>query len=156
MGLHGPGWLYVLGRPPRGYLRLRTPRARATDLGQGPHLRRGVRTVSQHAPDTRAREKTRGRKRTKYRCGQKTHLYILIYSSIIVLTFPSIGSQGQYLFNSKPCLLTAVAQVQLLLGHSSSITSTSNSKGADQHQQYHVQLPMVHVSSITNYVRQKL
>ena len=22
VGLHGPGWLYVLGMPPRGYLRL--------------------------------------------------------------------------------------------------------------------------------------
>ena len=41
LGLHAPGWLYVLGIPPRGDLPLWTPRARATDLGQGPNLRAG-------------------------------------------------------------------------------------------------------------------
>ena len=73
-GLHGPGWLYVLGMPPRGYLRLWTPRARATDLGQGRHLRRGVRAGSLHAPEPRARETTLGRKRILLRdvCDMKS------------------------------------------------------------------------------------
>ena len=71
VGLHGPEWLYVLGMPPRGRLRLWTPRARATDLGQGPHLSRGVRAGSLRASEPRAREKTRGRKKKKCRCAQK-------------------------------------------------------------------------------------
>ena len=41
VGLHGPGWLYVLGMPPRADVPLSTPRARATDLGRGPNLRMG-------------------------------------------------------------------------------------------------------------------
>ena len=41
VGLHAPGWLYVLGMPPRTDVPLLTPRARATDLGQGPNLRMG-------------------------------------------------------------------------------------------------------------------
>ena len=76
VGLYGPGWLYVLRMPPRGDFRLWTPRARATDLGQGPHLRRGVRAGSLCAPEPRAREKTRGRKRksAESRCAKK-HIY---------------------------------------------------------------------------------
>ena len=65
VGLHGPGGLYVLRIPPRGYLRLSTPRARATDPGQGSHLHHGVRAGSLRAPEPRTREKTRGRKRNK-------------------------------------------------------------------------------------------
>ena len=38
VSLHGPGWLYVLGMPPRADVPLSTPRARATDLGRGPNL----------------------------------------------------------------------------------------------------------------------
>ena len=34
VGLHGPGWLYVLGVLPRADVPLSTPRARATDLGR--------------------------------------------------------------------------------------------------------------------------
>ena len=41
VGLHGPGWLNVLGMPPRADVPLSTPRARATDLGRGPNLRMG-------------------------------------------------------------------------------------------------------------------
>ena len=52
------------------------PRVRATDLGQGPNLRRGVRAGSLRATEPRAREKTRGRKRKKIRSTKKTHLYI--------------------------------------------------------------------------------
>ena len=38
-GLHGPGWLCVLGMPPRADVPVSTPRARDTDLGGGPNLR---------------------------------------------------------------------------------------------------------------------
>ena len=72
VGLQGPGWPYVLGMPPRGDLRLWTPRARATDIGQGPHLRRGVPAGSLRATEPRARGKTRGRKRKKCRCAKKS------------------------------------------------------------------------------------
>ena len=41
MGLHGPGWLYVLGMPTRADVPLSTPRARATDLDRVPNLRMG-------------------------------------------------------------------------------------------------------------------
>ena len=75
VGLHGPGWLYMLGMPPRGDLRLWTPRARATDLGQGPNLRRGVRAGSLRATEPRAREKTRGRKSKKMPMCKKKHIY---------------------------------------------------------------------------------
>ena len=37
VGLHGRGWLYVLGMPSRAEVPLPTPRARATDLGRGPN-----------------------------------------------------------------------------------------------------------------------
>ena len=77
VGLHGPGWLYVLGITPRGDLPLWTPRARVTDLGQGPNLRRGVRAGSLRATEPRTREKTRARKRKKCRSAKTTHLYIV-------------------------------------------------------------------------------
>ena len=70
VSLHAPGWLYVLKMPPRGYLPIfvtLTPRARTTDLGQGPHLRRGVRAGFLLAPEPKARETTRRRKRKKWR-----------------------------------------------------------------------------------------
>ena len=38
VGLHGPGWLYVLGMPPRADVPLPTRRARATDLGRVPNF----------------------------------------------------------------------------------------------------------------------
>ena len=41
VGLHGPGWFYVLGMPRRADVPLSTPTARATDLGRGPNLRMG-------------------------------------------------------------------------------------------------------------------
>ena len=74
VGLHGPGWLYVLGITPRGDLPLRAPTARATGLGQDLNLCHGVRTGSLRATEPRAREKTRGRKRIKFRCAKK-HIY---------------------------------------------------------------------------------
>ena len=76
VGLHGPGWLYVLGMTACRYLRLWTPRARATDLGQGPHLCRGVRA----GPLSIARETTGGWKRKECRCAKK-RLYIVIQGS---------------------------------------------------------------------------
>ena len=81
VGLQGPGWPYVLGKPLRGDLRLWTPRARATDVGQGPHLRRGVPAGSLRAMEPRAREKPRDQKRKKCRCALKTHLCKVIQGS---------------------------------------------------------------------------
>ena len=46
VGLAGPRWLYVRGIPPGGDVRLWTPGARGTDLGQSPNLRAG----SERAP----------------------------------------------------------------------------------------------------------
>ena len=43
VGMHEPGWLYVLGVPPRAGLPPPIPRARATDLGRGPNLGIGCR-----------------------------------------------------------------------------------------------------------------
>ena len=79
--------------PPRGYLWLWTPRARATDIGQGPHLRRGVWAGSLRASEPSAREKTRGQKRKKCRRANKTHLYILIVIS------ESKKTHGSYIWN---------------------------------------------------------
>ena len=76
VGLHGPGWLYVLGMLPRGYLPLWTPRARATDVGQS-LVFRGVPCV----PRSRELEKrpAAGReKNTVSWCTTKTHVYIVI------------------------------------------------------------------------------
>ena len=93
--MHGPGWLYALGMPPRGYLRLWTPRAHATDRGQGPDLRRGVRAGSLRVPKPRAREKIRGRKRKKCRCPKKTHLHIIIQGSPSVCEWREIPGVTQ-------------------------------------------------------------
>ena len=60
----------------RGYKNYALPRARDTDLGQSPHLRRGVRGGSLRAPEPRAREQTRGRTTKKCRCAKKTRLYV--------------------------------------------------------------------------------
>ena len=78
VGSQWPGWPYVLGMPPRGDLRLWTPRTRATDVGQGSQFRRGVPAGSLRATEPRARAKIRGRKREKCRCAKKTHLHILV------------------------------------------------------------------------------
>ena len=80
VGLHRPGWLDVLGMPPRCGLRLRTPRVLATDFGQGLRLRRGVRAGSLRTPEPSTREKTRGRKSKKMlMCEKNTciHGYII-------------------------------------------------------------------------------
>ena len=54
------------------------PRSRATDLGQGPHLRRDVRADSLRAPAPRAREKTHRQKRKMTMC-KKKHLHMVFY-----------------------------------------------------------------------------
>ena len=96
VGLQGPGWPYVLGMPPRGDLRLWTPRARAADVGQGPHLRPGVPAGSLRATEPRAREKARGRKRKKCRWAKKTHLYIVISVIQRVQVYISNGKYTWY------------------------------------------------------------
>ena len=78
VGLYGPGWVYVLGMLPHGHLRLRTPKGRATDLDQGPHLRRGVRAGSLRALEPRARKRPavgRGKNADMH----KSHIYTQQY-----------------------------------------------------------------------------
>ena len=53
------------------------PSARAPDVGQGPHLCRGVPAGSLCATEPRAREKTRGRKRKKCRSFRKPHVHVV-------------------------------------------------------------------------------
>ena len=79
VGLHGPGWLYVLGMPPRADFPLSTPRARAADLGRGPNLRMG----SGRAPCVPRAESTRKDpwpEEEKMPNREKTHLYMYICS----------------------------------------------------------------------------
>ena len=60
VGLHVPGWLYVLGIPPHGYLPdfgSLNPHS-TCDLGRGQHLSRGVRASSLRTPGPRTRETT--------------------------------------------------------------------------------------------------
>ena len=84
LGLHAPGWLYVLGIPPRRNLPLWTPRARARGPRPGPKLARGVRAGSLRATEPRAREETRGRKRKKMpKCLKHTFIHTWYSSNII-------------------------------------------------------------------------
>ena len=77
--VRGFAWAWMALRDwnhsPWGLATLSPPRASATDLGQGPNLRPGVRAGSLCTTESRAREKTRGRKRKKCRSAEKTHLY---------------------------------------------------------------------------------
>ena len=78
VGLHGPGWLYVLGMPPRADVPLSKPRACATDLGRGPNLRMG----SGRAPCVpRSREhEERPATGIEIKCRRVTkHIYICIH-----------------------------------------------------------------------------
>ena len=83
VGLHGPGWLYVLGMPPRGYL------VNFSDFESPEHVLRtsarahtfalGVRVGLSACPGARSREleKRPEAGRENYADGQhKTHLYL--------------------------------------------------------------------------------
>ena len=72
VGLHGPGWLYVLGMPPRADVPLSKPRACATDLGRGPNLRMGSGRAP-CVPRGREHEERRATGRKKMPKGEKTH-----------------------------------------------------------------------------------
>ena len=79
VSLHAPGWLYVLGIPPRADLPLSTPRERATDLGQGPNLRAGSERAP-CVPRNREHEKRPAAGRAKNAEGpKKLCLYVYIY-----------------------------------------------------------------------------
>ena len=79
VGLHGPGWLYVLGISPRADVPLSTPRARGTDTSAGAQtcvwgpaglpVCHGAESTRK---DPRPEEKKRGRVK-------QTDLYIYIY-----------------------------------------------------------------------------
>ena len=97
VGLHGPGWLYVLGMPPRADVPLSPPTARATDLGRGPNFF-GVRAGSLCATEPRARGKTRGRKRKKCRRVKTTHLYTFIYTYTYIYVYTNRHLRSEQLF----------------------------------------------------------
>ena len=78
VGLHGPGWLYVLRILPRGDVPLSTPRARATDLGRGPNLRMGSGRAP-CVPRSREHEERPAAGREKNAEGWKEHTYLYIY-----------------------------------------------------------------------------
>ena len=71
----GPGWLYVLGIPPRADLSLWTPGARATDLGQGPNMRKGPERAA-CVPRSREHDERSAAREKEIPKGQQTHLYI--------------------------------------------------------------------------------
>ena len=71
--LHAPRWLHVLGIPPRADYALWTPRARATDLGQGPTLPAG--SGRAHCM-RRSREQRPGAGRETNAGGPLKHIYI--------------------------------------------------------------------------------
>ena len=78
LGLHAPGWLYVLGIPPRADHALWTPRERATDLGQGPNLRaRPGRAPCMRRSREHEERPVAGREKNAE--GAKKHIYIYIY-----------------------------------------------------------------------------
>ena len=78
VGSRTPGWLYALGIPPRADFPLRTPRARATDLGPGPNLRAGSGRAP-CVPRSREHEEGPAAGREKNAEGPKKHIYIYIY-----------------------------------------------------------------------------
>ena len=82
VGLHGPGWLYVLGMPPRADVPLSTPGARVTDLGRGSNLRIGPGRAPcvPRAESTRKDPRPEEKKMPK---GEKTHLSIYMYEYIL-------------------------------------------------------------------------
>ena len=78
VGLHGPGWLYVLGIPPRADLSLWPSRTRATYLGQGPNLRAGSGRAPCE-PRRREHEERPAAVREKNNQGQKKYIFIYVY-----------------------------------------------------------------------------
>ena len=82
VGLHGPGWLYVIGLPPRADLPLWTPRARATDLGQGPNLSKGSgRTPCVQRSWEHEGRPAAGREKNANRSNK--HIYISVYQAAL-------------------------------------------------------------------------
>ena len=100
VGLQGPGWLYVFGMPPRGDVRLVTPRTRATDLGQDPNLRAGSGRAP-CVPRSREHEKRPSAGREKYRRAKKTHTYMVMQNKHAQRTrlIPGITQLARLSFN---------------------------------------------------------
>ena len=82
VGLQGPGWLCVLGIPPRADVPLSTPAARATDNGQRSKLRLGS-DRAPCVPQSREHEERPGAGREKNSEGPKNdfHIYICLQGS---------------------------------------------------------------------------
>ena len=96
MGLVGSGWSETDPVVTCHFSRLRTPRARATDLGQDPHLHRSVHAGRLRAPHPRARETPRGRKSKKCLRAKKSIWYIVtcnVPGSLVLVVFLEHSSQ---------------------------------------------------------------
>ena len=76
VGLQSPGWLYVLGIPPRADVRLWTP-SRCHGPRPGPKRTCGIWAGSLRATEPRARGETRGRER-KNAQGPKKPIYTYV------------------------------------------------------------------------------
>ena len=117
VGLHGPGWLYVLRIPPRRDLPLQTHRACSMDFGQGPNLRTGSGrgpACSLPATEPRARGKTHGRKRTKFRSAKNMHLCIVIQvspSGCVRIEIPRVTQVNEKGHEGNTAVVTAYFEV---------------------------------------------
>ena len=95
VGLHGSGWLYVVGMTPRADVPLSTPRARSTDLGRGPNLRMWFGRAP-CVPRSREREERPAAESEKMPKGGKitfiyTYIYMYIYISPIISMTRTFG-----------------------------------------------------------------
>ena len=113
VGSRTPGWLYALGIPPRTDFPLRTPRARATDLGPGPNLRAGSGRAP-CVPRSREHEEGAAAGREKNAEGPKKHIYIYIYVQGSISRFVSREIPGvTQVENGHSGNTAAVAKVHL-------------------------------------------
>ena len=91
-GFHGPRSLSVVGNGSRSYLPLfatLNPRARATDLGQGPHLHRSVHAGLLRAPQPRARERPAGGRAKNSHVQKKSTRYVINSSNMYEVLYTS-------------------------------------------------------------------
>ena len=80
VGLRRPGWLNVLGMPPRVNVSFSTHRARAMDFGRGPNLRTGPGRAP-CVPWSRGHEERPAAGRKKSAEGRNEHIYMYIYTA---------------------------------------------------------------------------
>ena len=116
VGLHGPRWLYVLVMPPRGVRASFNPQSTCHGPWPGPKLAYWVRVGSLCATESRARGKTRDRKRKKYRWVKTTHLYFVVCASSMQQVADQKESERHYQMQLEPvgCKVTGHDAVILI------------------------------------------